>query len=286
MATTICFTNGIRWLWPKLKVLFFFTAVLALSAVIPARPAAAEDPPRPTQRMVSTFPVSAAPAQYELVEQVVDFAPGAATRLHQHGGRAYVTVIEGQIAFSQGGVDTVYGSGQSYIEEAGSFHTLTNKGSAKARIFISVLLSPGQAHILAHPSSTAPAIAPTIAFLGRTVLGTQPAEFTLTQAVVDFSPGAYQPPHHHGGVGLLIVIDGELAFRTEGAEKRLKPGGTFEDVGEAHDALNVATGTSTTVVTFLIRKGEPQTTFLSTAPTQPAATIRPPSTGDAGLISP
>jgi hypothetical protein len=81
------------------------------------------------------------------------------------------------------------------------------------------------------------------------------------------------------------VIDGEIAFRTDQGEVRRKPGETFADIGDPHDALNVGSGTSTTVVTFLIRKGEPQTTFLTTTATHPAPTIRPPSTGDAGLAS-
>ncbi len=277
--------------------LLVFATSLTLSALvttlISATPTAAEDPPRPTQRIVSSFPVTAPPAQYELVEQVLDFAPGAATRLHQHGGRAYVTVIEGQVVFKEGARESVYGAGQSYVEEAGSFHTLTNRGSTRARIFITVLLSPGQAQVLAHPDSAAPAIAPTIAFLGRTVLGTQPAEFTLTQAVVDFAPGALQPRHHHGGPGLLIVMDGELLFRTDAGARTLKPGDTFLDVGAAHDARNETAKAATTVVTFLIKKGESQTTFLDTTAAAPAtgaqATgistgIRPPSTGDAGLV--
>ncbi len=286
MATTIRFTKGMSWLWPKLRVLSFFTTVLALSVVIPAQPATAEDPPRPTQRLVSSFPVSAAPAQYELVEQVLDFPPGSSTRLHMHGGQAFVTVLEGHVTRQEGDVETVFGPGQTFIEQAGVFHTASNRGSVRARVFASFLLSPGQPQTTNHPGSPAPALLPAATYLSRTTLGTQPPEFTLTQAVVDFSPGAYQPPHRHGGPGLVMVIEGEIAFRNDAGEVRRKPGETFADVGAAHDARNVASGSSTTVVTFLIRKGEPQTTFLNTASTQPAATIGPPSTGDAGLISP
>jgi hypothetical protein len=82
-----------------------------------------------------------------------------------------------------------------------------------------------------------------------------------------------------------MVIAGEIAFRTDAGEVRRKPGETFADVGAIHDASNVSSGTSTTVVTFLIRKGEPQTTFLPAASTQAAAAIQPPSTGDGGLRS-
>ncbi len=278
-------TARMRRLPQMIKAALAVAALLGLTALGPTRPAVAEDPPRPAQRMASSFPVSAAPAQYELSEQVLDFAPGAATRLHQHGGKAYVTVIEGQVIFRQGGVETVYNRGQSFTEEAWSFHTLVNKSGVKARIFITVLHSPGQTRILSHPDSTAPDIAPALVAAGSVVLRTQPAEFTLTQAVVDFGAGAFQPLHHHGGDGLVLVIDGEVAFTADGREQRLKPGQSFPDIGAPHDARNVAAGTSTTVVTFLIRKGEPQTTFLNApAPSAPPS-VRPPSTGDGGLLS-
>jgi quercetin dioxygenase-like cupin family protein len=236
--------------------------------------------------MASSFAISTAPAQYELFEQVLDFAPGAATTLHQHLSQSYVTVIEGQITFSQEGKETVYNRGQGFTEAAGAFHALTNKGSSKARIFITVLASPGQPQALAHPAGSAPAIPPTVVASGRQMLGTQPAEFTLTQSVVDFGPGAFQPPHHHGGDGLVMVTDGEVVFAAAGREHRLKPGQSFPDIGDPHTALNVAPGTSTTVVTFLIKKGEPQTTFLTTAaPSAPATGVLPPSTGSGGLRS-
>jgi len=262
-----------------------FLLVAAVAATLGTTLSAGQEPPRPSQRFLSTFPVSAAPAQYELVEQILGFPPGAATRLHQHGGRAFVTVLEGQVIRREGDIESAFGPGQTFIEEAGAFHTVSNKGTVRARVFASFLLSPGQPQTINHPSSPAPALLPIVAYLGRTTLGTQPSEFTLTQAVVEFSPGAYQPRHRHGGPGLVMVIDGEIAFGTDSGELRRKPGETFEDVGAPHDARNVAAGSSTTVVTFLIRRGEPQTTFFDTIATQPATTVRPPATGDGGLLS-
>ena len=278
-------TMKMRCLWPSLNVLFSFAAALALSALIHSGPASAEDPPRPTQRLVSAFPVSAAPAQYELVQQVLDFAPGAATRLHHHGGRAFVTVLEGQVARREGDFEAVFSRGQTFIEEAGKFHTVSNNGNVRARVFASFLISPGQPQTINHPSSPAPALLPTVAFLGRTKLGTQPSEFTLLQVVLDFGPGGYLPWHNHGGPGLIMVIEGELAFRTDSGELRRRPGETFRDV-EPHDMRNVVSGASASVATFLLERGQPGTTFLDTVAAQPATSIRAPATGDAGLAMP
>jgi hypothetical protein len=81
-----------------------------------------------------------------------------------------------------------------------------------------------------------------------------------------------------------MVTNGELAFRTSVGEVRLRPGETYTDIGAAHDTRNAAAGPASVVVTFLIRKGEPLTTFLTTAPPPASApAIRPPATGDGGL---
>ena len=274
-----------RWHALRPGAVLLLAAAAGLQALMAAMPAAAEEPPRPTQRFLSTFPVSAAPAQYELVEQILDFPPGASTSTHTHAGKAFFTVVEGQITYREGDLVSVFGRGQSFTEPPGVFHTISNTGTAPARVFSSFLLSPGQAQLIAHPDSPAPAVAPRRTFLGRTTLRTQPGEFTLTQAVVDFAPGALQPWHHHGGHGLLMVIDGEVLFRTDAGAATLKPGDLYLDVDVPHEARNETARSATTVVTFLIRKGEPQTTFLTTVAAQPAPAIRPPAAGDAGLAS-
>ena len=64
----------------RLIVALSLVAIVALHAIVAARPTTAQEPPRPTQRFVSTFPVSAAPAQYDLVEQILDFPPGRSRR--------------------------------------------------------------------------------------------------------------------------------------------------------------------------------------------------------------
>jgi len=283
-------SNAVRTLWTVLgpRVPLFVTGLFALAGMFSAQPAAGEEPPRPTQRIASSFNVSIVPGQYDVVNQILDFPQGAATRLHQHGGQAFVTVIEGKVTRREGNIESTFGPGQTFIEVPGALHTVTNKGSVRARVFASFLLSPGAPQTINHLGEAAPGVSPTATFLARTTLNTQPGELTLTQAIVDFAPGAVQPLHRHGGQGLVMVIDGEVAFTNSGGEVRLKPGGTFADLGDPHDARNLSPGTSTTAVTFLVRKGEAQTTFLAAADSPTAAgtspTIRPPVTGDGGLL--
>ena len=81
----------------------------------------------------------------------------------------------------------------------------------------------------------------------------QPAQFALTQVVLDFAPGAYIPSHVHGGPGLVTVTQGEIEFRTLRETVRRTAGGVFLDVEHAHDARNVGSGTATVIDLPLIQ---------------------------------
>ncbi|HLF77339.1 MAG TPA: cupin domain-containing protein [Dehalococcoidia bacterium] len=274
--------------------LIVVTVMVALAMAVSNSTSAAQEPPLPTNRYVSQFPVSAAPAQYELVQLMLDFAPGASTLLHSHRGPTYVTVLEGQVTRSEEGKDSSFAPGQTFIEEAGKFHSAANRGSARARVMASLLLSPGQPVTINHPDGPTPSATPTTTFISRTTLGVQPAEFTLTQVVVDFGVGAYLPLHTHGGPGIVTVSQGEIEFGRASGSERKQTNGVFLEVDEPHTARNVGSGPATAIVTFLIRKGAAITSFVTPpAPVSGALVtsaaprpgpISPPSTGDAGRM--
>jgi quercetin dioxygenase-like cupin family protein len=266
-----------------IKGAFLISGVLLLTLSGLGGTADAQEPPLPTNRYVSKFPVTTTPAQYDLVQLVLDFAPGAFTRLHSHSGPAYVTVLEGQITRIENGVKAVFGPGQTFTEAQGVFLAAGNEGSVKARVMASLLLAPGGVPTINHPDSAAPSALPTTTFMSRTTLGMQPAEFELTHVVVDFGPGAYIPLHTHGGPGLVTVIQGDIAFTNASGQQRLSPGGILLDVSNAHDARNVGSGSATAIVSFLIRKGAPITSFVT--PLVAAAPVTPPQAGDGGLLA-
>jgi hypothetical protein len=98
-----------------------------------------------------------------------------------------------------------------------------------------------------------------------------------------------------------MVIQGEVTFEADGVNLKRAPGGFFveNDPHLAHLVRNSGSGTATVVVTFLIPKGAPQTTFV-TPPGAAAAVpvvgpsgtvasvpvvVRAPNTGDGGLVS-
>jgi quercetin dioxygenase-like cupin family protein len=287
-----------------MKWIFSFVAGLAMVLIamsVPDGRASGDEPPRPVVKFASVFPVSGPPRQYELVQQILDFPPGGATREHSHGGRAFVTVLEGQSTIRDGAGEKVYGPGETYTEVEGALLTAFNKGNVRTRVFASFLLSPGALQTINRPDSPVPAIPAVPVYLSRSTFGTQPAEFEVRQVVNEFAPGAVQPLHTHGGPGIAMVIQGEVTFEAEGVNLKRTPGGFFveNDPHLAHLARNTGNGPATVVITFLIPKGAPQTTFVTPPDASAGApvvgpsgavaavpvAIRAPSTGDGGLLS-
>ena len=241
----------------RIRHLLAFVALPLVLLTTGSTAVSAEDPPRPNFTYVRMFPVESTPRQYEVVQLVLEFAPGAWTPEHYHGGDTYVTVMEGQVTRVEGEKENVFGPGDTFVELRGVPHAAGNEGTANAKVMASILLSPGQPVTVNLPGEPAPANLPKASFVSRTTLGTQPAAFTLTQVVVDFGPTAYIPWHVHEGPGLATVTAGEILFNTPTAELSRGPGGIFVDATLPHDARNVGSGDAQVIVTFLIRKGRP-----------------------------
>jgi quercetin dioxygenase-like cupin family protein len=255
---------------------------------------AGQEPLRPVATLTSVFPVSGPPRQYELVQQILEFPPGGATREHTHGGPAFVTVIEGQSTITEGSTEKVYGPGQTYTEAEGVAITASNRTNSRTRVLASFLLSPGAVQTLNRPYSPAPPVPAVTTFISRTTLGTQPAEFEVRQVVNRFAPGAVLPLHTHGGPALAMVIEGEVTFDVGDVQQKRTAGGFFEenDTKLVHQVRNTGAGPATVVITFLIPQGAAMTTFVTpSSPPAPASpplstvAIRPPPTGDGGLAS-
>src|SRR5215203_322975 len=69
-----------------------------------------------TEVLEMRFQAAAPPAQPEILQTVLDFAPGAWTPLHTHGGPVYVTVLEGTITVREAGSDTTFAAGDGWAE--------------------------------------------------------------------------------------------------------------------------------------------------------------------------
>jgi quercetin dioxygenase-like cupin family protein len=223
---------------------------------------AADDPVAANLRLTSTFAYTGAPAQYEVVNQVLEFANCAGTREHRHGGDAFVTVLEGQITRRSGEEVKVYNPRQTFNEPKDTLHSV--RGTGRTRVYASFLLSPGAAQTINDLSYPAPEALNTTPILQKTTLNTQPNEFTLTQLVFDFAPGAVLPLHKHGGQGLATVMEGELSFISTAGTLQRAANTSFANVTSQHEVRNNGSANATLLVVVLVPKGAEATTYVTT----------------------
>ena len=207
----------------KRALFVVMSAVMLLGGPFTVMPAVAADPAPATLRLTSSFPYTAAPSQFDVVNQVLEFANGAGTREHRHGGDAFVTVLEGQITRLSGDDVRNYAPRQTFTEPKDSLHSV--RGTGRTRVYASFLLSPGAVQTVNDPNYAAPEVLNTAPVVQKTTVVTQPAEFTVTQLVYDFAPGAVLPLHKHGGNGLATVMEGRpdlcLRYRYPAARRQL-----------------------------------------------------------------
>jgi quercetin dioxygenase-like cupin family protein len=102
--------------------------------------AAASGPTVPVQ---GSYPITVAAGEYDLVNLVVDFAPGAEIPLHYHGAPAGVPGMDGERTLRAGGHEHRLKPGAVVNEPAGAQHQLPNTGAPDARILAGVLLPKG-----------------------------------------------------------------------------------------------------------------------------------------------
>lgn len=99
-------------------------------------------PPGPKALASHTF---ADAHRFDLVQFFLDFAPGAWTPEHTHGGVGYATVVEGSMVVREKGSEKAYKPGESWAEIPGEYAVVGNPGSSKAVIAVTFLLPKGAA---------------------------------------------------------------------------------------------------------------------------------------------
>lgn len=101
-------------------------------------------PPGPTTVYRNQTSVDNLDGDYDLVQLIVDFAPGAWTPSHTHGGPVLVTVLEGETTTRDSqGVENKIQPGQTFVETPGTYLEVGNTGSGNTRNAAGVLLPKG-----------------------------------------------------------------------------------------------------------------------------------------------
>jgi quercetin dioxygenase-like cupin family protein len=103
--------------------------------------------PAPTLRPTTSyqFKTDMAPMTepFDVVQQELEFAPGAATPWHTHPGLVMVTVLKGELTFTYQGATTVHREGESFVEAPGVLAQARNASSAPTRVMATYLLPSG-----------------------------------------------------------------------------------------------------------------------------------------------
>ncbi len=259
------------------------TVIMLLLLVLPYNSAFGQPlPPGPTKVYESTIAVATPPAQADLIQTVLDFAPGIWTPFHRHGGQAFNLVLAGEITLRENNTEQIFKPGEGWSDTPDQVHAAGNAGAAPARLLVTFLL-PKEAPLTTVErggSSEQPPPGPTKVYESKVAVASPPAQADLIQVMLDFAPGAWTPPHTHGGQTLNTVLEGEITLRENGADKTLKPGEGWSDTpDQVHAAGNAGAMKASLAVAFLLPKGAQLTTVQAAAPVAAPAAL--PQTGGA-----
>ena len=259
-----------------------FAALTLILAFLLPLGAGAQQPPRPAPRHVVTLANQTMAGPFDMILQVVDFAPGNWTSVHAHGGPTFILVIDGTVTYRAGGRDQAFGVGQSWLEPADELGAVGNLGTAPASIAAGYLIPAGAA--VTTPAADQPqpqAPRPTLRAQVRLDGVTQAGAFDEVLAVADYPPGAAGLLHSHPAPILVLVVEGELTLREQGRVPRVVKSGEswIERAGDVHDVVNAGSAKATLVAQQIVPQGAaPSTPVTAPAPTTPGL----PATGEGG----
>ncbi len=101
-------------------------------------------PPGPTVVYQHKQAITKPLGEFDLLQLVLDFAPGAWTPSHTHGGMLLAIVLDGELTVRDAqGVEKKYKAGESFIEEPGIFLEIGNAGKSLAPVAVAALLPKG-----------------------------------------------------------------------------------------------------------------------------------------------
>jgi quercetin dioxygenase-like cupin family protein len=241
-----------------------------------------ELPPGPKTIYRSSLPGQTLQGEFELINIVLDFAPGSATPPHTHGGPGIVTVLTEEIVFGmEGKPDLVAKPGEFYLDLPGMVHTAGNKTSPNtARVSYAVALPKGASLTTVVGGPPSEQLPPGPKPVYRTSLPglTMQGEFELINLILEFAPGAATPLHTHGGPGIVTVIEGEVVFGVEGKPDLVAKAGEFypDLPGTPHTASNKSSAPARVSYAVVLPKGAALTTVVGGP--QPQATTQPQPT--------
>lgn len=107
--------------------------------------ALAQDALRPTALHNVRFESATMEGPFEVIQQVLELVPGAASPVHMHGGPELILVIDGEVVFllEDSGESTTVAAGETYTIPAETFLKVSNESDSNATFVVTFLLPQG-----------------------------------------------------------------------------------------------------------------------------------------------
>ena len=243
----------------------FVTLALAVAcgggtAGAPPKPS---PPAGPVTQYRNTLPGLNAASQLDLIQNVIDFAPGAASVVHTHISPNLATVLEGQIIVKMPAGEKQATTGEMLVEPVNQPLQAVNSGSTEAMVVVGFAVTHGGKPTVVVSGKPAPAL-PNKTLYSFTLSSTSVSgPYSLVQQVLDFAPGSQTPKHHHGGPGVITVLQGQVALNSDGVERIYNVGDSFAELpGQTLQAFNRGTSAVVVAATFMLPDGAQLTTNL------------------------
>lgn len=247
-----------------LSVLFVAVALVAAcgggTASAPAKPS---PPPGPVTKYRNVLPGQVASAPIDLIQSILDFAPGAASVVHTHTSSNLATVLQGQVTVKMASGDKQASAGEALIEPLNQRVQAFNLGSGEAMVAVAFPVLHGAKPTAPVAGQPAPATPNKTLYTFTLASPNISGGYSLVQQVLDFAPGAQTLKHRHGGPGVITVIQGQVTLSTDGVEKTYNVGDSFSETpGQTLQAFNRGSTELIVVATFVLPDGAQLTTNL------------------------
>jgi quercetin dioxygenase-like cupin family protein len=246
----------------SLSVLFVAAALMAAcgggAVNVATKPSA---PASPVTKYKNTLPGQTAAAPIDLIQSVLDFAPGAASVVHTHTTPNLATVLQGQVTVKMPSGDQQASAGEMLIEPLNQRVQAFNLGSGEAMVAVAFLVPHGGKPTAPVAGSPAP-VTPNKTLYSFTLDSPSiSGGYGLVQQVLDFAPGAQTAKHRYGGPGVITVIQGQVTLNRDGTERTYNVGESFtETPGQTLQAFNRGSIELVVVATYVLPDGAQLTT--------------------------
>lgn len=218
-------------------------------------------PPAPVTKYKNTLSGLNSTAQIDLVQNVIDFAPGAASVVHIHTTPNLGTVLQGQLTVKMAAGTKDASAGQMLVEPVNVPLQAVNGGSSESTVVVAFVVPTGGKPTKAVTGQPSPSLLNKTLFSATLSTPAVSGSYSIVQQVLDFAPGTATPQHKHGGPGLVTVLSGEISFSRDGLVRTFKAGDSFvEQPGETLQASNIGSAEAMVAATFLLPDGAQLTT--------------------------